>query len=283
MRVFLYLCLIAVELLCAQALAASAKVASCAPGKPPTTQTLRGMLTVHVVCDRVMFEIPHNMLDREILANTEFAALSSGSDFVAPGSAVDNRVIRLTRLGNKIYLEDVRYQMSAAKQSNVQRGVEAASLRTVIRAFDIIREGKDGAPIIDITGILVNEVPAGFALDLMRQFKMRAVDPRRSYIQTVKAYPENIDIRFYQTWVGTMKTAPLPWASSFTPACSSCRRNRCRAGFTTREWDTSVFPSTTTAPAPMAACDAPTYSATAWRKKTLRPQFQNPSNLSRFS
>ncbi len=201
MRAFLYLCLIAVELLCAHALAASAKVASCAPGKPPTIQTLRGMLTVHVVCDRVMFEIPHNMLDREILANTEFAALSSGSDFVAPGSAVDNRVIRLTRLGNKIYLEDVRYQMSAAKQSNVQRGVEAASLRTVIRAFDIIREGKDGAPIIDITGILVNEVPAGFALDLMRQFKMRAVDPRRSYIQTVKAYPENIDIRFYQTWV----------------------------------------------------------------------------------
>lgn len=35
----------------------------------------------------------------------------------------------------------------------------------------------------------------------MRQFHMRMVDPRRSYVQTVKVFPENIDIRFYQTWV----------------------------------------------------------------------------------
>jgi len=181
-------------------LGAAAKVASCPPGEP-RTETLRGMFTVHVMCERVMFEIPPALLNRDILANTEFAALSTGSDFVAPGSAVDNRVIRLNRVGNTIYLEDVRYEMWAQKQSNLQRGVEAASLRTVLRAFPIIREGKGGAPIIDITSILVTEVPAGFALDLMREFSMRMVDPRRSYIQTVKAFPQNIEIRFYQTWV----------------------------------------------------------------------------------
>ena len=195
-------CLVLATALCPPAFGAVAKVASCPPGKRPDIQTLHGMFTVHVVCDRVMFEIPPAMLNRDILANTEFAALSAGSDFVAPGSAVDNRVIRLVRLGNKVYLEDVRYEIWArAAQTNLQRGVEAASLRTVLRAFDIIREGKGGAPIIDITGILVGEVPAGFALDLMRQFRMRMVDPRRSYIQKVKAFPQNIDIRFYQTWV----------------------------------------------------------------------------------
>ena len=201
MRVIAVVCLIAGTMFCLPAFGAAAKVASCAPGAQPNIQTLPGMFTVHVVCDRVMFEIPPAMLNRDILANTEFAALSSGSDFVAPGSAVDNRVIRLTRLGNKVYLEDVHYEIWARKTSNLQRGVEAASLRTALRAFDIIREGKGGAPIIDITGILVNEVPAGFALDLMRQFHMRMVDPRRSYVQSVKVFPENIDIRFYQTWV----------------------------------------------------------------------------------
>ena len=194
-------CLILATIVSPPALGAVAKVASCPPGKQPNIQTLQGMFTVHVVCDRVMFEIPPKMLNRDILANTEFAALPTASDFVAPGSAVDNRVIRLTRLGNKVYLEDVRYEIWARAQSNLQRGVEAASLRTALRAFDIIREGKGGAPIIDITGILVSEVPAGFALDLMRQFHMRMVDPRRSYVQSVKAFPENIDIRFYQTWV----------------------------------------------------------------------------------
>jgi len=195
------MCLVLGTVLSPSVYGAVAKAAACPSGKPPNIQTLRGMFTVHVVCERVMFEIPPAMLNRDILANTEFAALSTGSGYVAPGSAVDNRVIRLVRLGNKVYLENVRFEIWAREGTSLQRGVEAASLRTVLRAFDVIREGKDGAPIIDITGILVSEVPAGFALDLMRQFRMRGVDPRRSYIQTVKAFPQNIEIRFYQTWV----------------------------------------------------------------------------------
>jgi hypothetical protein len=195
------MCLVAGIALSPAAHGAVANAASCPLGSKPKIQTLQGMFTVHVVCERLLFEIPPAMLNRDILANTEFAALSTGSDYVAPGSAVDNRVIRLVRVGNKVYLEDVRYEIWARKQTNLQRGVEAASLRTVLRAFDVIREGKGGAPIIDITGILVTEVPAGFALDLMRHFRMRMVDPRRSYIQRVKAFPESIDIRFYQTWV----------------------------------------------------------------------------------
>ena len=176
-------------------------VSSCAPGKEPTKQTLVGMLTVHVICDRVIFEIPPHGLDRDLLVNTEFAALSTGIDFVAPGSVVDNRVVRLIRLGNKILLEDVRYEILKREQPNLQRGVEAASLRTVIRVFDIIGEGTGGAPQIDVTSVFTSEVPAGFALDLMRHFHMRAVDPKRSYVQTVKVFPGSVDVRFYQTWM----------------------------------------------------------------------------------
>ncbi|MBI3529325.1 MAG: zinc-dependent metalloprotease [Betaproteobacteria bacterium] len=181
--------------------AAMAVVSSCAPGKEPTKQTLVGMLTVHVICDRVIFEIPLRGLNRDILVNTEFAALSTGSDFVAPGSVVDNRVVRLIRLGNKIFLEDVRYEILAREQPNLQRGVEAASLRTVIRVFDIIGEGSGGEAQIDVTSVFTSEVPAGFALDLMRHFHMRAVDPKRSYVQAVTAFPGSIDVRFYQTWM----------------------------------------------------------------------------------
>ena len=180
---------------------AQAVVSSCAPGKETQTQTLTGLLTVHVICDRVIFEIPLRGLNRDLLVNTEFAALSTGTDYVAPGSVVDNRVVRLNRLGNKIYLEDVRYEILSREQPNLQRGVEAASLRTVIRVFDIIGEGPAGEPQIDVTSVFTNEVPAGFALDLMRHFHMRAVDPKRSYVQTVTAFPGSVDVRFYQTWM----------------------------------------------------------------------------------
>ena len=195
-------CLLLVALFCRSALGATATgvVAACPPGEPPKTQTLKGLVTVHIVCDHILVEIPEEALGQDFLFNTEFAALSTGTDFVAPGSVVDNRVVRFTKRGSKLYLEDVHYELWAPKQSNIQRGVEAASLNTVLRTFDVIREGAKGASVIDVTSILVGDVPAGFALDLMRHFHMRSVDPKRSYIDTVKASPGSIDIRFYQTW-----------------------------------------------------------------------------------
>ena len=202
MRKIVLLSTILVSFFCRSAFGgAQAVVSSCPPGKEAQTQTLVGLLTVHVICDRIIFEIPLRGLNRDILVNTEFAALSTGTDFVAPGSVVDNRVVRLIKLGNKIYLEDVRYEILAREQPNLQRGVEAASLRTVIRVFDIIGEGPGGEPQIDVTSVFTSEVPAGFALDLMRHFHMRSVDPKRSYVQTVTAFPGSIGVRFYQTWM----------------------------------------------------------------------------------
>ena len=54
----------------------------------------------------------------------------------------------------------------------------------VLAAKSFTVEGANGAPVIDLTTTVVNEVPAGFALDLMRHFRMRHIDPRRSYIHT---------------------------------------------------------------------------------------------------
>jgi hypothetical protein len=205
----------------AQAMKAS-EVAPCRPNMPERMVSLPGLVTVHVVCDHVLLEIPLAMLDRDMLLNTEFAALSTGSDYVAPGSVVDSRVVRWVRRGNKVYLENVRYEMWAPNMANLQRGVEDASLRTVIRAFDAVAEGTDGNPIIDVTGLFATDVPDGFGREYKQHFHMTAVDPKRSYIQSVKAFPRNIEIRFYQTWVPDSKELlksseddPVPTALGF--------------------------------------------------------------------
>jgi hypothetical protein len=201
-RFFFLVSVLLAATLCRSAFAmTSAMVASCPAGMDQKVETVTGIFKVHVICDHVMFEIPAAMLDRDMLLNTEFAALSTGSDFVAPGSVVDNRVVRWVRRGNKLYLENVRYEMWAQNMTSLQRGVESASLRTVIKAFDIIMEGPGSAPVIDITGLFVTEVPDGFALEFMQYFHMNAIDPKRSFIESVKAFPQNIDIRFQQTWV----------------------------------------------------------------------------------
>jgi uncharacterized protein DUF4953/uncharacterized protein DUF5117/uncharacterized protein DUF5118 len=200
----------------------ASEVAPCRPNMPERMVSLPGLFTLHVVCDHVLFEIPLAMLDRDMLLNTEFAALSTGSDYVAPGSVVDSRVVRWVRRGNKVYLENVRYEMWAPNMANLQRGVEDASLRTVLRAFDAVAEGNEGTPIIDVTGLFATDVPDGFGREYKQHFHMTAVDPKRSYIQTVKAFPRNIEIRFYQTWIPDSKELlksseddPIPSALGF--------------------------------------------------------------------
>jgi len=200
----LCLCLLLLGMSAAHAMKAS-DVAPCRPNMPQEVRTLPGLFTVHVACDHVLFEIPPEMLERDILLNTEFAALSTGTDYVAPGSVVDSRVVQWVRRGNKVYLETVRYEMWAPNMPNLQRGVEQASLHTVIKTFEAVAEGRDGGPIFDVTGLFATDVPEGFATEFKRHFKMSAIDPKRSYIQNVKAFTRNIEVRFYQTWVPDAK------------------------------------------------------------------------------
>jgi hypothetical protein len=142
-----------------------------------------------------------------------------------------------TRRGNKVYLEKVRYEMWAANMANLQRGVEQAQLNTVVKTFEAVAEGKEGAPIVDVTGLFVTDVPEGFATTFKRHFRMAGIDPKRSYIQNVKSFPRNIEVRFYQTWVPD----PVERRRSaddeesvlrdlgfifHTPASCSCRKSR---------------------------------------------------------
>lgn len=188
----------------------AAELAPCRDNMPQPVRTLKGLFTVRIACDHVLFEIPPAMLNKDMLINTEFAALSTGSDYVAPGSVVDSRVVRWVRRGAKVYLENVRYEMWASNMENLQRGVEQASLRTVIKAFDSVAEGADGAPIIDVTGLFATDVPDGFAREFKQHFRMNSVDPKRSYVESVKAFERNIEVRFYQTWVPDAKEANKP-------------------------------------------------------------------------
>jgi len=55
-------------------------------------RVIEGLMRMHLHCERVSFEIPSVLMGRDMLLNTEFAGLSAGSDYVAPGMVADSRV-----------------------------------------------------------------------------------------------------------------------------------------------------------------------------------------------
>ena len=197
--------------------AQASNMAPCAPNAAHNVQTLEGFLVVHVDCSDVLLEIPVPMLNRSILIYTEFAALSTGGSEYAPGSAISSRVVRWARFGNKVALLTVSYDNFAGGSAPLQAAVDAVQLPTVIDVFDVIKEGAGGAPIINITSMFTTNVPNGFALEFMRHYRMARVDGRRSMIRNVRAFPKNIAIGFYQTWVPDEKDLLKPTGDQDPP------------------------------------------------------------------
>jgi len=177
-----------------------ARLVSCVGPAQGRVETQDGMFRTHLTCDRILFEIPAVLLDQDLLLNTEFVALSTGADYTAPGALVDNRVVRFVRRRGKVHLVSLRFAISARDEPRLQQAVKAAQLPTVLMSFDILAEGSDADPIIDLTPLFVSEVPEGIGLGFKKQFGMHSIDPRRSYIDRVKVFPNNVRVYYYQSW-----------------------------------------------------------------------------------
>ena len=92
------------------------ELAGCKPGSDDPVVTREGLFITHTACDHLLFEIPDSVYGKDMLANTEFAAVSGGTNLIAPGTLVDNRVVRWVRRGNKVNLEVVRYEIAAQQE-----------------------------------------------------------------------------------------------------------------------------------------------------------------------
>jgi hypothetical protein len=182
-----------------------ANLANCPGPAQGQVETQKGMFRTHLVCDRILLEIPPALLDRDLLLNSEFVALSTGTDYAAPGALVYNRVVRFQSARSKVHLVSLRFEVSERDTPSLKQAVKAAQLPTVLMSFDILATGQGAAPIIDLTPLFVSDVPEGIGLGFKKYFRLHTIDPKRSYIDRVKVFPNNVRVYYYQTWNADLK------------------------------------------------------------------------------
>ena len=177
------------------------EMAGCKPDVDTSVVSREGLFTAHVVCDRLLIEIPDSLYDRDMLLSTEFAAISGGSDFIAPGTLVSNRAIRLNQRGNKVNIEscEVRHRLGARGGHRARcRGDHSPDIAGDVRHSGARRKRRShNRPDSDVR----HRATPGFALGFMKYFGTKEIDAKSSYIESVKTFSRNIGIRFYQTWV----------------------------------------------------------------------------------
>lgn len=170
-----------------------------------------GLFLTHRLEDKVYYEIPPAELEKDFLWVVQIAKTQSG--FGYGGTGVRNRVVRWEKRDDAILLRDVKYRIRAeAGGDSVGKSVDATSLAPIIATLPIKAWGKDQAAVVDVTELFLDDIPEFSAKS---QLDASGADRKRSFVDTVKSFPENIETKVTMTY---KLNAPSPRGGGDTPA-----------------------------------------------------------------
>ncbi len=161
-----------------------------------------GLFTVHQVEDNYFYEIPDSLFNREMLMVTRIAKTASGIGF--GGGKQNTQTLRWQRKNDDILLRVVSHQIVAADSLPVSIAVENSNFEPILYSFPIKAVKKDSVNnnvVIDVTDFFTKDVKAiGFPQRARRNYKISRLDDSRSYIDTLRSYPRNIESRHVKTY-----------------------------------------------------------------------------------
>jgi hypothetical protein len=167
-------------------------------------KTDSGLFHVHLVGDRLYYEIPDSMLGREMLLMTSISGAPAGlSGFLTAGSVIAEQVLRWERRGDRIVLRKLAYDNVASDSLPVSRSVRNNNFEPILQVFDIKAENGDTSTVvIEVTEFFKEDVPAisGLTNTQRTTFRVRRLDPRRSLIDYARSYPMNVEVRHTQSF-----------------------------------------------------------------------------------
>lgn len=215
----------------AKTVADSTKKTAPSPLKPYKTiitkdvKSSKGFLTVHSTAEKYYWEIPDSIFGRDILVVNRVAKASADMRNGAAGYAGDqigeavyqfekgpSNKIFLRRLSFSEYSPDsTRAMFAAVKKNNIQ---------AIAQAFPILSKKPDSsAVVIDVTEFLNSDNDVLYFQDKKSKDRagMGAQQNDRSYVESVRAFPSNVEIRAVKTYSAGLN----PTSSNYTVELNS--------------------------------------------------------------
>jgi hypothetical protein len=171
-----------------------------------------GMFTVHKVEDKYYFEIPTSMLGKEIMAITRFVRTPTLAGY--GGELVNRQMIRFEKgTEQKVFLRaQALVNVSTDTTAPIYKAVLNSNLDPIAAAFDIKAIRKDTSILIDITDYFNSDAQViGLNSALKTLYRLGGLQSDRSYIQSIKSFPINLEIKTVKTYaVSPPPTGPTP-------------------------------------------------------------------------
>ncbi len=163
-------------------------------------KTDKGLFDVHNIDGKFFYEIPDSLFDKEMLMVTRIAKTAAGYGF--GGEQANEKVLRWQKKDKKVILRVVSYNIVAADSLPIHEAVVNSNFEPILATFPIKAINKDSSGVvIDVTDLFEKDVKAlGLPASRRRAYKVTRLEANKSFIESVKSYPLNIEARHVKTY-----------------------------------------------------------------------------------
>ncbi|GAB3337428.1 zinc-dependent metalloprotease [Marivirga atlantica] len=169
------------------------------------TITDDGLFKTHMNNDKLYFEIPFNLLGKDMLLVSRIAKLPDnfGGGYVNAGSKINEQVVRWERRKNNIDIKVVSFENESDEESPIYKSVEANNFFPILFSSKIEAFNSDSTSLlVDVSDIYQKEVASLNAMSsrIRKRYSVKRLDQSRSYIESVNSYPQNIEVKHVMTY-----------------------------------------------------------------------------------
>jgi hypothetical protein len=166
-----------------------------------------GLILVHTIDDKYYFELPFDLLEKELLVVSRITGHVKNLNFGGAGmKSRPQQIIRWQRLGSKVLLRSVSYNSVADFDQPVYQSVRNNNFEPVVMTFDITTFNTDSTALVfDIGALFTTDVEmiAALSKTQRKDFDIKSLDGKRSFITSAKSFPQNVEIRHVLTYNGS--------------------------------------------------------------------------------
>ncbi|NBW28229.1 MAG: DUF5117 domain-containing protein [Flavobacteriaceae bacterium] len=209
-----------------------------------TAVTQKGLIDIHKIDNKYLFEIPIYLLDTEMMTITRYSKTPAGGGIFG-GEEINRQVVRWEKgLNHNLLLRSITYViMSPDEDKPLAKAVKNSSLDPIIGNYEVLAykkdsEGKITGFVVDLTSTFDGDVQT-FSLDPIKKqmLNIQTFQKDKSYISKISTFPINTEIRTVKTFT----TTPPRISAVPTPKIGIDLPSGLDAGLVTLETNTSMI------------------------------------------
>lgn len=165
-------------------------------------ESKKGMFILHKMKEKVYFEIPINMLEKEMLMASTVTETSDNANGIVGGKG-DPLHVKFSKAGQNIQLRRINSDVITDNQSSpIASAIKRSSIGSVMKSMKIETYSKDSSSVvIDVTGLFVSDFKDLTPFDKYSQYTMfngykrtESFQQDKSFVNSIKAFSDNISV-----------------------------------------------------------------------------------------